>query len=300
MNDPDDGVSLYKVAQRRKAITFVPFYDWLINGCDITMEGSPSEHIEGGLNIASDIKLDSSTFTAKASMFGGHVKLQNSEVRTAYLDYADIGIQIGQFLEIGENVTINNDSDFGTNPNWTEHFTILCDDVENGYQVKAFGVLDLTINYDASNMSADEASPNRLTVTGGSYWSTRNESLEKWGVNLFPCSVPVNDAGEDLEMFEISPEAYSTYFSNGAIELLDKNGEEYCYSAVNPSTVEGRRFIWAPAVTVSFVDASGNTVSTQSVPRGTAFSMTAEMPEGNWNFSPEEPVCADVTVTPAA
>lgn len=241
-------MALYGTVNRRKAITFVPYRDWLISGSQIVMEGLPGEdgQMDGGLNIASDIKVNRNglSFSAKASMFGGTVKLANTEVSTKYLTYADIGVQIGQFLEIGENTVINNDH---SQSDWTPHYTILCDNPNNGYQGQLFGI-PITIEYDTTNLVGNQASPDRVEVLGGSYWSTREELTYEGqeSVDVYDASVPNNAAGDELEMLTITPVDYETYFDGGSIWIVDSEGTSYEYKASSASS-DGNRYIWVPA-----------------------------------------------------
>lgn len=281
----DTSTGLYGPAITRKAITLVPFGEWTIDGCTIVMEGKDDadKSLEGGLNIASDIKVNRNgfTFTAKPSMYGGTVKLQNTEIYTNHIDGADMGAQVGQFIEIGPNVVIDNNHN---SDGWTEHFTVLCDDVANEYVAEVLGIT-LNISYDDSDMSEREKSPNRITVFGGSYWSTRNEDLTYAGVtggDLYATSVPVNKAGEDLTMFTVTSSAYNTYVENDVIELVDCNGASYDYQAAATSDRDSdNRYIWAPAATVTFTDAEGNE-TTVTVPRGPEFGLTQTLDSGNW------------------
>lgn len=242
-----EGSALYGTVNRSKAITFVPYRDWLISGSRIVMEGLSGEggQMDGGLNIASDIKVNRNglSFSAKASMFGGTVKLANTEISTKYLTYADIGVQIGQFLEVGENTVINNNHN---QPDWTPHYTILCDNPNNGYQGQILGI-PITIEYDTTNLVGNQASPDRVEVLGGSYWSTREELTYEGqeSVDVYDASVPNNAAGDELEMLIITPEDYETYFDDGSIWIVDSEGTPYEYKASAASS-DGNRYIWVP------------------------------------------------------
>lgn len=294
----DTSVGLYGPAVTRKAITLVPFGKWTIDGCTIVMEGTNDDSLEGGLNIASDIKVSRNgfNFTAKPSVYGGTIKLQNSEIYTDHIDGADVGAQIGQFIEIGPNVVIDNNRN---SDDWVEHFTVLCDDVANEYAVDVLGIT-LKISYDDSDMSETEKSPNRIKVSGGSYWSTRNENLTYAGVtggDLYATSVPVNEAGEDLTMFTVTSSAYNTYVEDDVINLIDCNGESYEYKAVTASDRDpDNRYIWAPTATVTFTSTDGSK-TTVTVPRGPAFGLTQTLDAGNWVTSDGTAFTASTTVT---
>ena len=295
---------LYGGAMRRKAITLVPYGEFLIDGCEIIMEGSGSDTMEGGLNIASDIQLNRSTMSAKPTIVDGTVKLQNTEIYTSRITGADVGVQVGQFLEIGENVVIENDHN---DTNWTEHFTVLCDDYNNGYPGQILGI-PFTLQYDVSNLTEAQKSPNRLTVTGGNYWSTRDPNLKYLELDnclFYEASIPVNVAGEDLTMFEVTSDAYSTYVTDDKIVLRNSDGSTYDYKAAVTADGQTSRYIWAPAVTVTLVDTDGTSTEIK-VPRGPAFGLTQTLENGNWvtndgdMFTESTEVTEDITITNTA
>ena len=282
----------------KKAITLVPYGEWTIDNCEITMEGIDGESLECGLNIASDVKVirNGLSFTAKASVFGGTVKLQNTEIYTSHIRGADVGVQIAQFIEIGPNVVIDNGyNDAGS---WIEHYTVICNDVSDSFQAQIFGV-PFTINYDVSNLTDAQKSPDRIKVVGGSYYSTRAKDLEYAtvsGLDLYETSVPVNAAGEDLTMFEVSSDSYDAYSTNGVITLVDKNGTEYAYEAADTSKNDPNvHYIWTPTATVTLVDASGSREII--VPRGAAFGLTQTLETGNWITSTGEAFTEATEVT---
>lgn len=286
--DPNPSSEFYGAATRRKAITIVPWDEWTIDGCTINMEGLPSDDdptsgaMQVGLNIASDIKINNSGFlnlTAKASYFGGQINITNTDIHTAYLQNADIGVQIGQSLDIGENVVIENDCVEGSPLN---HYTILCDDPNGKYGVFVFNNI-MNIDYDKSNLSGKAAEDDRVTVSGGSFKSSDNTSLQVFNQYVYENSIPINNSGEDLTMFTIEPDNYQAHMSNGVVSLIDKNMNEYEYSALQASS-DGNRYIWAPGVTVTLADGSAVTV-----PRGAAFGLIADLPEGNWETVDGEP-----------
>lgn len=280
----NDDNPVYGPAVRRKAITFVPYRDWLIDDCVITMNGTDGNHLEGGLNIASDIQLirNGLSFTAKANMFGGTIKLQDTEIYTEYVEGADVGAQIGQFIEIGQNVMIDNDAENEDDHAWTPHYTVLCDNYEYGFPAEVLG-MQFDVPYDVTNMDDTEKSPDRVTVVGGSYWSSQDESLDYRGYGagvLYQQSIPMNEAGEELTMFIVTEEMYNQYFQDGKITLQNSDGTTYDYVAETPSP-DKNRYIWAPEATVTFGE-GGETVT---VPRGTEFGMFGTMEPGNWVYN---------------
>lgn len=289
----------YGALESRKAITLVPYGDWTIDNCEITMEGIEGTPLECGLNIASDVHVNRNgfTFTAKASMFGGTVKLQNTEIYTSYIQGADVGAQIAQFIEIGPNVVIDNG--YNDADSWIEHYTVICNDVSDSFQGQLLGI-PISIDYDVSNLTDAQKSPDRIKVVGGSYYSTRAQDLEYGTVedlDLYETSVPVNAAGEDLTMFKVSADSYDTYSSDGVITLVDKNGTEYAYEAAATSKNDPNfHYIWAPTATVTLVDASGSSKEVP-VPRGVAFGLTQTLDAGSWITSTGEAFTEESVVT---
>lgn len=292
--------SVAGAAMRRKAITFVPYGDWLIKNCTITMEGNPSDPMEGGLNIGNGMVLNRNGFsyTARPTMYGGTLKLEDTSIYTENISRADVGVQIGQFLNIGNNVVIKNDHD--TNEKWNEsdykHYTILCDWISDKYAGTILGI-NIRLSYDITGMAEEYQVDDRVVVMGGSYWSDP-DNFEVMGIDAYDSSIPVNQYGEKLTMFQVSEEAYSTYVTDDSITLLHNDGNTtYVYQAQRPSdgTV---RYIWAPAVTVTF----GQGGEQITVPRGTPFGLTGILPNGTWTYCGEEftestVITDDITVT---
>lgn len=295
--------SLYGAAVRKKAITFVPYRDWLIKDCAITMEGeSNTQQLDAGINIGNDMQIQRSglTFTAKPNMYGGTIKLQDTTIETANISTADIGVQIGQFLEIGQNVVINNDYDAENGWSGAARYAVICDTVDAKFSAQILG-MTINIDYNTTGMSEDTKADKRVKTVGGSYYSEPSESITVFGKNVYDSSLPINASGDVLTMFEVTPGAYETYVVNGLIELRDSEGHPYDYIAES-ACKDGNRYIWAPAVTVTFNHADGTTESV-AVPCGTAFGLTRAVPEGNWytsentEFTAETVVTSDMTVT---
>ena len=284
-------IELYGNADRRKAVTFVPYRPWVIDGCTITMQGSEDELMQGGMNIASDIQVSLSSFKARANMFGGTIKLQNTSVNTAFIEGADIGTQVGQFLEIGPNVVISNDHNDAT---WEghKHYTALCDNVENGFRVQVLGQY-VSIPYDTTNLTTAQGAPGRIKVYGGSMWSLQETDHDYHGEVLYEESIPVNCAGESLTMFQVDGDAFADYANeDGSISLLDNSGNWYDYGVSTPSP-DSHRYIWAPKVTVTF----GDTGESIDVPRGACVGLVSEMKDGSWVSPDGTAFTADTLVT---
>lgn len=293
---PKNDSSLYGSSLRSKAITVVPYRDWLIKDCTITMEGSGADNsTQGGLNIANDTQIirNGLTFTAKPNMCGGTIILEDTAISTSNLKYADIGVQVGQFVKVGQNVVIENDHN---DANWKPHFTILCDTIDAKFSVEILGS-PIRVSYNTTNMTEEQKVDDRVETTGGSYWSSDDKALEVNGVKSYSYSLPINASGDKLTLFTVTPTQYAAYFdSTGTISLADSNGIAYNYTAKATSS-DGNRYIWAYAATVTF--SNGETIK---VPCGTPFGMFGTLPEGNWTlngqpFTASTVVTGDITVT---
>ena len=292
--------ALYGNTLRSKAITVVPYRPWLISGCTITMEGSGTDtSTQGGLNIANGTTINRNGFnvTAVPSMCGGTIILEDTQIYTENLAHADIGVQVGQFLTIGANTVIENDhKDAG----WTEHFTVLCDAVSEKYPVR-IGNFTLRIDYNTTNMTDAQMVDERVTVAGGSYWSSSNKDLTVNGIKPYTYSLPVNAYDDELKMFCVSDENYASYMPNGTVELKSLSGTSYSYSASEKAAGDNCRYIWAPAVTVTLIGTDSTT--SVEVPCGAVFGLTQTLEQGNWTtedgeaFTVNTLVTEDMTVT---
>ena len=225
-------------ASHRKGITFVPYRDWLVSGSTITLTDTG----DGGINVASDpqIKKNGSIFpsawTATLGMRGGKVIFQDTGISTSGITGADLGAQVGQWIEIGKNTVINNG-------NANDHYTILCDNANTGYPVDS--ILGTTfVPYEEEILTENDYNPNRVIVTGGSYWSTQRTDIEQGEVNLYDYSIP--SLGEEkLHMVTVTPEQYASCAADGVLTVIKSDGSTYQYEAKNPSS-DGNRYIWIP------------------------------------------------------
>lgn len=309
-NGDDPLASLYSSVSRRKAITLVPFGDWTITGCEIVIDGESSasanlasdlNQMEGGINIASDIhptKNGSNNpmdWGAIPGMNGGHIYLKNSSVTTSGVIGADIGTQIGQWLEIGENVVFDNGfSD--------DHCTFLCDTIENGYVIEIdIGIMKIpyALPYNTSGMAEEDKADKRISITGGSVWAPEYDSVDNKFSDYYDpdCAIPVNANNEELAMFAVSEEAFATYAdADGNLTFTTVIGTEQKYGVSNASS-DGYRYIWAPAVTVTIAD-TGEVVS---VPQGAPYGLTQTLGVGTWycdgiEFTASSVVMDDITI----
>lgn len=309
-NGDDPWASLYSQVSRRKAITLVPFGDWTITGCDFLIDGESNtsanlnadlNELEGGINIASDIQLTKNgssnplQWGAVPGMNGGHIHLDNSSVTTSGVIGADIGTQIGQWLEIGENVVFDNG--FAD-----DHYTFLCDTIENGYVIEidlGFMTMPYSLTYNTSGMSAEDMADKRISITGGSVWTPEYDSVDTdFSENYNPdCAIPVNANDEELTMFAVSGEAYVAYAdADGNLTFITQNGAEQKYGVSHASS-DGYRYIWAPAATVTIADTGEEVL----VPQGAPYGLTQTLGAGTWycdgsEFTASSVVMQDITI----
>ena len=310
-NGDDPLASLYSQVSRRKAITLVPFGEWTITGCEITIDGESSasanlasdlNEMEGGVNIASDIRLtrndslDRDDWRAIPGMHGGKILLENTEINTDGIIGADIGTQVGQWLEIGKNVVINSSQS-------TDHYTFLCDIISNTYVIEidlGFMSIPVKIQYETSGMATEDMADKRISITGGSVWTPEYDSVDTdFSGNYDPnCAIPVNASNEELAMFAVSEEAFATYAdADGNLTFDTESGTEQKYGVSNASS-DGYRYIWAPAVTVTIAD-TGEEVP---VPQGAPYGLTQTLGAGTWycngsEFTASSVVMDDITIS---
>lgn len=225
-------------ASHRKGITFVPYRNWLVSGSTITLTDTG----DGGINVASDPQVKKngsilpSAWTATLGMRGGKVIFQDTEITTSGITGADLGAQVGQWIEIGKNTVINNG-------NADDHYTILCDVASTGYPVDSFFGTTY-VPYEENILTEDDNNPNRVIVTGGSYWSTQRTDIVQGNVNLYDYSIP--SLGEEkLHMVTVTPEEYAIYAVDGVLTVIKSDGSTYTYEAKTPSS-DGNRYIWIP------------------------------------------------------
>ena len=280
--------SLFGSVNKRKAITLVPFGEFVIDGCTINIDGasatsSSDNEMEGGINVASDIAIarnssfDVSKWTATPRVYSGKVTLKNTDVTTSGVTGADIGAQVGQWVEIGENVVIDNGKS-------DDHYTAIRDTAERGFPVNFIGQVQY-IQYVTTGMSDYDKSPDRLIVTGGSYWSTDADKVtfaDKYDIEK-AYSIPVNQYGDDLTLFSITDTAYNEYATADGLEFQSNAGDLYDYLA-DETTGDGYHYVWAPLATVTF---EGTDIS-YNVPQGAPLGLVAsELPEGSWSVNGE-------------
>lgn len=225
-------------ASHRKGITFVPYRDWIVSGSTITLTDTG----DGGINVASDPQVKKngsilpSGWTATLGMRGGKVIFQDTVITTSGITGADLGAQVGQWIEIGKNTVINNG-------NADDHYTILCDVASTGYPVDSFFGTTY-VPYEENILTEDDNNPNRVIVTGGSYWSTQRTDIVQGNVNLYDYSIP--SLGEEkLHMVTVTPEEYAIYAVDGVLTVIKSDGSTYTYEAKTPSS-DGNRYIWIP------------------------------------------------------
>lgn len=224
---------------RRKAITFVPYRDWLVSGSTITINDTG----EGGINVASDPQINRNgslfpnAWTATLGMRGGKVIFEDTTINSTGVIGADLGAQVGQWIEIGKNTVINNG-------NSNEHYTILCDDASLGFPASTI-LGDMLIPYDEDILTENDLNPNRVIVTGGSFWSSQRTDIVYEGISVYEQSIPSLNDQEKLHMVTLTPEQYASYAINGVLTVKKSDESTYTYEVKNASA-DGNRYIWIP------------------------------------------------------
>ncbi|WP_273397588.1 hypothetical protein [Thermophilibacter mediterraneus] len=237
--DENDSLTSLLGFTRRKAITFVPYRDWLVSGSTITINDTG----EGGINVASDPQINRNgslfpnAWTATLGMRGGKVIFEDTTINSTGVIGADLGAQVGQWIEIGKNTVINNG-------NSNEHYTILCDDASLGFPASTI-LGDMLIPYDEDILTENDLNPNRVIVTGGSFWSSQRTDIVYEGISVYEQSIPSLNDQEKLHMVTLTPEQYASYAINGVLTVKKSDESTYTYEVKNASA-DGNRYIWIP------------------------------------------------------
>lgn len=248
-----------------KAVTLAPRHNWYFNGCTFDMDDCGY----GGINISCDAKRNGSK--VQPSIYGGKITITDTVISGTNMDAdesAVLGIQPGQSVIFEENVLINGDD--------SVDYTILCNDGTESvpYATEIFGFpIVLQLKYDLSTLPEQYKAANRMYVLGGSIRQVLASDAE-----YVQQSTPVNKAGEKLDQYAVSAQAWNTYANNNSITLIDSNGDSYTYKASRFES-DGTRYIWAPTATVTFQAVDGTVLASVDVMRGAAFGLTGAIPD---------------------
>lgn len=258
------------IRDQGKAITFAICHDWTITDSTITIDNCGYS----GINLSNDTQVSQSgsNWIARANMVGGKLIVTDSTISSQNMDSrkgsTTFSIQVGQFLELGENAVVYNDTD--------EYPLVTCGKGSDPYPHYRGGILLVNATYDLSNLSEDLRTDDRYFVTGGSIHDNSNNP------QVGDRNIPTNEAGEDLKQFAVSAAQFTEYTEDGTFSLINAENNMYTYCAASADP-DGYRYIWAPVATVTF--SNGQTVE---VPRGAAYGLTQATLEGSWYYTDAE------------
>lgn len=223
--------------QQGKGITLAIGHKWEITGSTITFDDCGY----AGINLANDTQVSRSGFsyTAKPRMVGGTLTVKDSVIYSsnmAEIDPDDSGsalftVQVGQFLEFGENMTAYNDDD--------DRPIVMCAKGSDPYPHYVGGLIPVQATYDLSDLDAELNTDLRFTMTGGSSkdLATASEAVER--------NKPVNEDDTVLSMVPLTEAEYSNLKNTDGTLTITVGEESYTYH-VSRAADDGIRYIWVP------------------------------------------------------
>lgn len=223
-----------------KAITMAICHDWTIDGSTINIDNCGY----AGINLSNDTRVSGSFFegyTAVPGMVGGKLTVTDSVIHSSNMEEVNpndktgsalFTVQVGQFLEFGDDVTAYNDND--------ERPIVMCAKGSDPYPYFAGGFLPTKVDYNLDGLAAELNTDFRFTMTGGSSkdLATADEAIER--------NKPVNEDGTVLSMVTLTEEQYNELKNADGTLTVNSNGESYTYH-VSRAADNGVRYIWVPA-----------------------------------------------------
>lgn len=223
-----------------KAITMAICHDWTIDGSTIAVDNCGY----AGINLSNDTRVSHSGFkyTAVPGMVGGKLIITDSNIHSSnMLEIAPsersasslFTVQVGQFLEFGDDVTIYNDND--TLP------IVMCAKGSDPYPHFAGGFLPVSAEYDLSNLAPELNTDSRFIMTGG---SSKDFATHEYAVLR---NKPVDENGTVLSMVTLTEEQYNNLKNDDGTLTVTVDGEFYAYYHASRAADDGNRYIWVPA-----------------------------------------------------
>ena len=222
-----------------KAITMAICHDWIIDGSTIAVDNCGY----AGINLSNDTRVSGSFFegyTAVPGMVGGKLIITDSNVHSSNMleinpsarsASALFTVQVGQFLEFGDDVTAYSDKD--SLP------IVMCAKGTDPYPHFAGGFLPTSVEYDLSDLAANLNTDLRFIMTGG---SSKDLAIHEYAVLR---NKPVDEDGTDLSMVTLTEEQYNNLKNADGTLTITVSGESYTYH-VSRAADDGNRYIWVP------------------------------------------------------
>lgn len=222
-----------------KAITMAICHDWIIDGSTIAVDNCGY----AGINLSNDTRVSGSFFegyTAVPGMVGGKLIITDSNVHSSNMleinpsarsASALFTVQVGQFLEFGDDVTAYSDKD--SLP------IVMCAKGTDPYPHFAGGFLPTSVEYDLSDLAANLNTDLRFIMTGG---SSKDLAIHEYAVLR---NKPVDEDGTVLSMVTLTEEQYNNLKNADGTLTITVSGESYTYH-VSRAADDGNRYIWVP------------------------------------------------------
>lgn len=225
-----------------KAITMAICHDWTLDGSTVSIDNCGY----AGINLANDTQVTRSglRYTAVPRMVGGKLIVTDSVVHSSNMEDIDsrnqngsalFAVQVGQFLEFGDDVTAYNDDN--------ERPIVMCAKGSDPYPHFISNIIFTPATYDLSGLAAELNTDLRFTMTGG---SSKDLATDSYAIAR---NKPVNENGETLSMVTLTEMEYNNVKNADGTLTVSVNGNSYIYHA-NRAADDGSRYIWVPAGTV--------------------------------------------------
>ena len=223
-----------------KAITMAICHEWNIDDSTINVDNCGY----AGINLSNDTRVSRSgiKYTAVPGMVGGKLIITDSVVHSSNMLPIDITssskrasslftVQVGQFLEFGDNVTAYNDD--------PDRPIAMCAKCDDSYPHFAGGFLPVSAEYDLSDLPANLKIDSRFIMTGGSSrdLATNDDAVAR--------NKPVDEDGTVLSMVTLTEEQYNNLKNADGTLTITVGGESYTYH-VSRAADDGNRYIWVP------------------------------------------------------
>lgn len=225
-----------------KAITMAICHDWTIEDSTINVDTCGY----AGINLSNDTRVSRSgvTYTAVPGMVGGKLIITDSIVHSSNMLEINpsarsasslFTVQVGQFLEFGDDVTVYSDND--TLP------IVMCAKVSDPYPHFVANIFYTPVTYDLSDLATELNTDSRFIMMGG---SSKDLATYEYAVAR---NKPVDEDGTVLSMVTLTEEQYNSLKNTDGTLTITVGGESYTYH-VSRAADDGSRYIWVPAGTV--------------------------------------------------
>lgn len=221
-----------------KAITMAICHDWTIEDSTINVDTCGY----AGINLSNDTRVSRSgvTYTAVPGMVGGKLIITDSIVHSSNMLEINpsarsasslFTVQVGQFLEFGDDVTVYSDND--TLP------IVMCAKVSDPYPHFVANIFYTPVTYDLSDLAPELNTDSRFIMMGG---SSKDLATYEYAVAR---NKPVDEDGTVLSMVTLTEEQYNSLKNTDGTLTITVGGESYTYH-VSRAADDGNRYIWVP------------------------------------------------------